>query len=173
MVGRTFAEKVLGRTSGSDDARTGEVVEAEPDLVMSHENTFLVDKAFTEFGLERPWDPDKLVIVLDHRSPANSAQTAAAHAKIRELVRKYGVNKFYDVGEGICHQILVEKKLARPGQLILGTDSHTTTAGAVGAFGVGIGATEMAGVWATGKLWLKVPETTVIELKGHLSNGVF
>lgn len=173
MVGRTFAEKVLRRASGSTDARAGQVVEAEPDLVMSHENTFLVNKVFVELGLEMPWNPDKMVVVLDHRSPANSAQTAAAHAKIREIVRKYGVNRFYDVGEGICHQILVEKKLARPGQLVLGTDSHTTTVGAVGAFGVGIGATEMAGVWATGKLWLKVPETSVVELGGHLSAGVY
>ena len=173
MVGRTFAEKVLGRTSGSENARAGEVVEAEPDLVMSHENTFLVNKAFAEFGLEKPWNSDKIVVVLDHRSPANSAQTAAAHAKIRELVRKYGVGKFYDVGEGICHQILVEKRLARPGQLVLGTDSHTMTTGAVGAFGVGIGATEMAGVWATGRLWLKVPETIAVELNGHLSSEVY
>ena len=173
MVGRTFAEKVLARTSGSEEVRAGEVVESEPDLVMSHENTFLVNKAFAEFGLKKPWNPDKMVIVLDHRSPANTAQTAAAHAKIREIVREFGVHKFFDVGEGICHQILVEKKLARPGQLILGTDSHTTTVGAVGAFGVGIGATEMAGVWAAGKLWLKVPETTVVELAGHLSRGVY
>ena len=173
MVGRTFAEKVLARTSGSEEARAGDVVESEPDLVMSHENTFLVNKAFSEFGLERPWNPEKIVVVLDHRSPANNAQTASVHARIREIVRLYQISRFYDVGEGICHQIMIEKKLARPGQLVLGTDSHTTTAGAVGAFGAGVGATEMAGVWATGRLWLKVPETLVIDLRGHLSTGVF
>ena len=173
MVGRTFAEKVLARTSGSKGVRAGDVVESEPDLVMSHENTFLVDKAFSELGFESPWNPDKIVIVLDHRTPANNAQTASVHTRIREIVRRRNIGKFYDVGEGICHQILVERRLTGPGQLVLGTDSHTTTAGAVGAFGVGVGATEMAGVWATGKLWLKVPETLVIDLRGHLSEGVF
>ncbi|MBU0685500.1 MAG: 3-isopropylmalate dehydratase large subunit [Candidatus Thermoplasmatota archaeon] len=172
MAGKTIAEKVLGRASGDSEARAGAVVEASPDLVMSHENTFLVNKAFTELGLKRPWDPDKIVIVLDHRTPANTAQTASVHAKIRKLVHEYGIKRFYDSGEGICHQILVEGRLARPGQLLLGTDSHTTTAGAVGAFGTGIGATEMAGVWAIGGLWLKVPETIRIILSGHFSKGV-
>jgi homoaconitate hydratase family protein len=172
VAGKTIAEKVLGRASGDSEARAGAVVEASPDLVMSHENTYLVNKSFTELGLKRPWDPDKIVIVLDHRTPANTAQTASVHAKIRKLVHEYGIERFYDSGEGICHQILVEERLARPGQLLLGTDSHTTTAGAVGAFGTGIGATEMAGVWAIGSLWLKVPETISIILSGHFSKGV-
>jgi homoaconitate hydratase family protein len=172
VSGRTVAEKILARASGEADARAGDIVEASPDLVMSHENTFLVNKSFIELGLKRPWDPDKIVVVLDHRTPANTAQTASVHAQIRRLVREYGIKKFYDSGEGICHQILVEERLARPGQLLLGTDSHTTTAGAVGAFGTGVGATEMAGVWAVGSLWLKVPETIRIVLSGHFSKGV-
>ena len=172
VSGRTVAEKILTRASGEADARAGDIVEASPDLAMSHENTYLVESSFSEFGLERPWDPDKIVIVLDHRTPANTAQTASVHAKIRKLVHEYGIKRFYDSGEGICHQILVEERLARPGQLLLGTDSHTTTAGAVGAFGTGIGATEMAGVWAIGSLWLKVPETIRMILSGHFSKGV-
>jgi homoaconitate hydratase family protein len=95
------------------------------------------------------------------------------HAKIRSLVSSYGINRFYDAGEGICHQILVEERLARPGHLVLGTDSHTSTAGAVGAFATGIGATEMAGVWATGSLWLKVPKTIRVVLSGHLPRGSY
>ncbi|MGQ9588396.1 MAG: 3-isopropylmalate dehydratase large subunit [Thermoplasmata archaeon] len=173
MTGRTFAEKVLARTSGVVDVKAGDVVEARPDLAMSHENTFLVNRSFTELGLSRPWDPEKIVVVLDHRTPANTAQTASVHARIRKLVKDYGIRQFYDAGEGICHQLLVEERLARPGQLILGTDSHTTTAGAVGAFATGIGATEMAGVWATGSLWLKVPRSIVVNLQGHLSKGVY
>lgn len=173
MAGRTLSEKILARASGVADARAGDVVEATPDLVMSHENTFLVNKAFSEMGATRPWDPSKIVIVLDHRTPANSMQTASVHSKIRQIVKDMGISKFYDVGEGICHQLLVEEKLARPAQLILGSDSHTTTAGAVGAFGAGIGATEMAGVWATGKLWLKIPETIRISMSGHLGKAVF
>jgi len=171
MTGRTASEKILGRASRCPDARAGDVVEACPDLAMSHESTFLVGKSFASFGLAYPWDPSKIVIVLDHRTPANTATTASVHARIRALVREYGIEKFFDAGEGICHQILVEERLVRPGQLVLGTDSHTTTAGAVGAFATGIGATEMAGVWATGSLWLRVPRTIQIELSGRLSPG--
>jgi len=173
MSGRTVAEKILARASGLDDARAGEVVEASPDLVLSHENTFLVNKSFSEFGLGRPWDVDKIVVVLDHRAPANTAETARAHAKIREVVAQMGIKNFFDVGEGICHQLLIERKLVRPGQLVIGADSHTSTAGAVGAFGTGLGATEVAGVWATGKTWLKVPETMRINMSGHLNKAVF
>ena len=169
VAGRTLAEKILSTRSGTDDARAGDIVEASPDIVMSHENTFLVNKSFVQLGLKRPLDPKKIVVVLDHRGPANTAQTAVVHSKIRELVREYGIDKFYDVGEGICHQLLVEDKLVKPGQLVLGADSHTTTAGAIGAFAAGIGATEMAGVWAIGSTWLKVPETILISLNGHLS----
>ena len=173
MTGRTVAEKILSRASGNADSKAGDVVEVSPDIVMSHENTFLVSKVFDEFGLERPWNPGRIVVVLDHRSPANTVKTANAHAHIRETVGKMGIDKFYDVGEGICHQLLVEKKLVRPGQLVLGTDSHTTTIGAVGAFGAGIGATEMAGIWATGKTWLKVPESIRVTMTGHLQRAVF
>ena len=173
LTGRTVAEKILGRASGEPEARAGDVVEAEPDLVMSHENTFLVNRTLEELEVKSPWNPEKVVVVLDHRSPANSVQTAAAHAKIRELVRRMEIRRFFDVGEGICHQLLVEHKLARPGQLVLGSDSHTTTVGAVGAFGAGIGATEMAGIWATGRTWLKVPETLRVTMSGHLQRAVF
>ena len=173
MTGRTIAEKILSRASGNADSKAGDVVEVSPDVAMSHENTFLVSKVFDELGLEKPWDSGRIVVVLDHRSPANTVKTANAHARIREIVRKMGIGKFYDVGEGICHQLLVERKLVRPGQLVLGTDSHTTTVGAVGAFGAGIGATEMAGIWATGKTWLKVPESIRVTMTGHLQRAVF
>jgi homoaconitate hydratase family protein len=173
LTGRTVAEKILGRASGDPEARAGHVVEAEPDLVLSHENTFLVNKTLEELDVGTPWNPEKVVVVLDHRTPANTVRTATVHSKIRELVRGMGIAKFYDVGEGICHQLLVERKLARPGQLVLGSDSHTTTVGAIGALGVGIGATEMAGVWATGNTWLKVPETIRVSMSGHLQRAVF
>jgi methanogen homoaconitase large subunit len=173
LTGRTVAEKILGRAAGAPEARAGDVLEVEPDIALSHENTFLVNKTLEELEISEPWDSSRVVVVLDHRSPANSVQTANVHSKIRELVRRMKIGKFYDVGEGICHQLLVEKKLARPGQLVLGSDSHTTTIGAVGAFGTGIGATEMAGVWATGRTWLKVPETIRVTMSGHLQRAVF
>lgn len=172
VAGKTIAEKIIGRASDDPDARAGTVVEASPDLVMSHENTFLVSKAFSEFGLGRPRNPGKILIVLDHRTPANTAQTAAVHSRIRSLVKEFGIERFFDAGEGISHQIMVEERFARPGQLVLGSDSHTTTAGAVGAFATGIGATEMAGVWAVGSLWLKIPQTIQVDLSGHLQEGV-
>jgi len=173
VEGKTAAEKMLARASDEKKVEAGDIVEASPDLVMSHENTFLVNKAFSEFGLKQPWDPGKIVIVLDHRTPANTAATASVHAKIRSIADSYGIKRFYDAGEGICHQILAEERLVSPGQLVLGTDSHTTTAGALGAFAVGVGATEMAGVWATGSLWLKVPETILLDLSGHLPRGTY
>lgn len=173
MTGRTVSEKIIGRAAGTTDARAGEVVEAYPDLLMSHENTYLVSKAFHDLGCKKPYDADRIAIVLDHRTPANGIETASVHSHIRKLVRDMGIKHFYDVGEGICHQILVEEHLAKPGQLVVGTDSHTSTAGAVGAFATGIGATEMAGVWATGYLWLKVPETIRVHLRGHLEKAVF
>lgn len=173
MAGKTLAEKILSRASGKADAEAGDVVEAKPDFVFSHENTFLVNRSFAELGLEKPWDVSKVAVFLDHRSPANTAQTAAAHARIREVVRKFGIERFYDVGEGICHNLLIEERLIRPAQLVLGSDSHTTTAGAIGAFGAGIGATEMAGIWATGSIWLKVPATLRVDLGGHLPVGSY
>ena len=173
MSGRTLSEKILARASGADGAAAGDVVEASPDVVVSHENTYLVAKAFGEIGVMKPWDSEKIVVVLDHRSPANNLQTANVHSSIRRTVRDLGISNFYDVGEGICHQLLVEERLVRPGQLVLGADSHTTTAGAVGAFACGIGATEMAGVWATGKTWLKVPETIRVTISGHMERAVF
>lgn len=172
MSGKTAAEKILGRASGKAFAKAGDVVEAVPDIALSHENAYLVEKAFAELGLAKPWDPARIALVLDHRTPANTARTANVHAHIRALARRFGVGWFFDAGEGICHQLLVEERIARPGQLVLGTDSHTTTAGAVGALGVGIGATEMAGVWALGSLWLKVPSTIRLKLTGHLREGV-
>ena len=117
----------------------------------------------------RVWDPTKIVIILDHRVPAESEKTATTHKAIREFVREQGIRNFYDVGRGgICHQVLAENGHVQPGMVVVGTDSHTTTHGAFGAFAAGIGATEMAGVWTEGELWFKVPSTIRIEVDGEL-----
>ena len=126
---------------------------------MSHDNTFLISNIFNEIGKKYVWDPSKIIIVLDHRSPANTSNTAEKHKYIREFLKKQKINNFFDVGEGICHQILPEKGFILPGMLILGSDSHTTTYGAFGAFATGIGASDMANIWTTGKIWLKVPSS--------------
>jgi homoaconitate hydratase family protein len=113
------------------------------------------------------WDPSKIVIIFDHRVPAESEKTATTHKAVREFVAAQGIEHFYDVGRGgICHQVLPEQGHVRPGMVVVGTDSHTTTHGAFGAFATGIGATEMAGVWTEGTLWFKVPSTLRIEVEG-------
>ncbi len=168
-MGMTVAEKILARASGRQSVHPDEIVVAQVDLALSHENADLVRKSFQEIGAPRVWDPERIVIILDHRVPAESEKTAATHKAIREFVRQQGIRNFYDVGRGgICHQVLVENGHVRPGMVLVGTDSHTTTHGALGAFATGIGATEMAGVWTEGRLWFKVPATIRIVVNGQL-----
>lgn len=169
----TLAEKILARASGRSVVEPHQIVVADVDLAMSHENADLVRKAFLEIGAPRVWDPEKIVIIFDHRIPAESEKTAATHKAVREFVRQQGIRHFYDVGRGgICHQVLAENGHVRPGMVVVGTDSHTTTHGAFGAFATGIGATEMAGVWVEGKLWFKVPSTLRIEVEGSFAPWV-
>ena len=163
----TLAEKILARASGRTSVAPDEIVVASVDLALSHENADLVRKSFLEIGLPKVWDPSKIVIVFDHRIPAESEKTAATHKAVREFVAAQGIDLFYDVGRGgICHQVLPENGHVKPGMVVVGTDSHTTTHGAFGAFATGIGATEMAGVWAQGALWFKTPATIRIEVSG-------
>lgn len=172
-MGQTLVQKILARKAGKESVQIGEIVVVEPDMVMSHDNAALVIRQFQEIGVPSVWNPDKIVIPLDHRTPAESLKTANAHKTIREFVKQQGVRRFYDIGEGICHQIMLEKGHVSPGQLILGTDSHTTSYGCVCALSAGIGATEMAAVWATGKTWLRVPETIRIRVDGRLPGNVY
>jgi homoaconitate hydratase family protein len=163
----TLAEKILARASGLAQVTPHQIVVAKVDLALSHENADLVRKSFLEIGLPKVWDPSKIVIVFDHRIPAESEKTAATHKAVREFVAAQGIDNFYDVGRGgICHQVLPEHGHVKPGMVVVGTDSHTTTHGAFGAFATGIGATEMAGVWAQGALWFKTPATVRIEVSG-------
>lgn len=168
-MGMTLAEKILARASGRERVVPDEIVVAKVDLAMSHENADLVRKSFLEIGVPRVWDPSKIVIIFDHRIPAESEKTATTHKAVREFVAQQGIENFYDVGRGgICHQVLPENGHVRPGMVVVGTDSHTTTHGAFGAFATGIGATEMAGVWTEGQLWFKTPATLRIEVEGEL-----
>ena len=168
----TLAEKILARASGQDTVKPGEIVQAKIDVAMSHENADLVIRHFKEIGLEKVWDPDRIVIIFDHRIPAESEKTAELHKRVRAFVKAQSIRNFYDLKAGICHQVLPEKGHTRPGGVLVGTDSHTTTHGAFGTFATGIGATEMAGVWATGELWFKVPETIKIEISGRFKQWV-
>ncbi|MHB0963900.1 MAG: 3-isopropylmalate dehydratase large subunit [Gemmatimonadaceae bacterium] len=176
-MGMTVAEKILARAAGLPVVAAGDVVEPKVDLAMSHENAALVINQFQEVfagtGLAPTiWDPSRIAIIFDHRVPAESPKTATNQKKIREFVAANGIAKFHDIrGDtgGICHQILPEYGYVRPGFVVVGTDSHTTTHGALGAFSFGIGATEMASVWSLGyAVNIEVPETIKVVVSGKM-----
>jgi len=171
-MGMTFAEQALARAAGQARAAAGEIVIARPDVALSHDNSAAIIGLFQQMGAKRVFDASRNVIVLDHAAPAPTTQHAENHRRIREFVADQAIEHFFDVGRGICHQVLVEEGLALPGELVLGADSHTPHAGVMGAFGAGIGRSEMASVWALGELWLRVPESIRIELHGALRPGV-
>jgi len=148
------------------------VVDARPDVVLSHDNTAAIRRIWLEFGQERVVIPERIAITLDHAVPAPTTKHAQNHAEIRAFVAEQGITHFWEVGRGICHQVLSEEAVVLPGQTILGADSHTTHFGWLGAFGAGIGRSEVAVLWATGELWLRVPETMQIMLEGTLPPGV-
>jgi 3-isopropylmalate/(R)-2-methylmalate dehydratase large subunit len=168
----TIAEKILARASGREKVSPNEIVMAKVDVAMSHENADVVLRSFRDIGVKKVWDNEKIVILFDHRIPAESEKSAATHKRLRAFVKEQNIKYFYDMKEGICHQILPEFGHCRPGEVLVGTDSHTTTHGAFGTFATGIGATEMAGVWATGELWLKVPESIKISVSGSFKDYV-
>src|ERR1700731_3234272 len=169
----TIAEKILSTKSGKDSVTPGEIVEAYPDLVMSHTATWRSASVMKRVGATKLYDPERLAIVLDHISPAKTEKYAADQQISRNFAREYGVRNFYDVDAGIAHLVLMEAGHVAPGDLIVGTDSHCTIYGSLGALGTGIGYTEVTSVWITGKLWLKVPESIRIVLRGKFSKGVY
>jgi homoaconitate hydratase family protein len=170
-MGKTFAEKILSSRAGHP-VSAGEIVTVTPDYIMSHDNSAAISKTFRSIGLSRVWDPQRLIIILDHCVPAASQKYAENHQEIRKFVKEQGVTHFYDVNRGICHQVLAEEGFALPGRLILGSDSHTTTYGALGSFAAGIGRSEAAAIWATGKIWLRVPSTLKIDISGSFPPAV-
>jgi 3-isopropylmalate/(R)-2-methylmalate dehydratase large subunit len=171
-MGQTFAEKVLANKAGLDQAVPGQIVEIVPDVALSHDNTAPIYGIFQKMGGERVYNPDMHAITLDHAAPAPSTKHAENHRIIRQFVKEQGIKHFFEVGRGICHTVLVEEGLSLPGEVVLGSDSHTPHAGVMGAFGAGIGRSEMASIWAIGSLWLRVPESLKIVVRGRLAEGV-
>jgi homoaconitate hydratase family protein/3-isopropylmalate dehydratase small subunit len=161
---RTFAEKILGAAKGS-------IVFCRPDIILSHDNSASIYNTFLKMGGEKVYDPGRLMIVLDHNAPPTDARLANDYQSIRDLVKAWKIKNFYDAGRGICHQLMSNH--ARPGMIILGSDSHTCTAGAFNTLAAGIDRTETAGLWKRGETWLLVPESMKITLKGQLSKGVY
>ncbi len=172
-MAQTFAEKILAKYGKKDEVEPSQIVTVKPDHLLTHDNTAAIiqkiDSELEEYGI---YSKDLSIIVLDHVVPAASEKTATNHKKIREFVKKYGVKNFFDAGTGICHQIVLEKGFALPGKLLLGSDSHTCSYGAVGAFSSGIDRTEAASLILTGETWLKVPESIKMILSNKLSSGV-
>lgn len=169
---QTFAEKVLSQAIGRP-VYAGEVVEVTPNWLYSHDNTAAILRIFTEeLGAEAPCCPERLIVALDHAAPPPTARHAQNQGRVRAFVRQHGVRHFYDVGEGVGHQRIAEQVPVLPGHILLGADSHTTTHGWLGAFAAGVGRTEMAVLWATGRIWLRVPESVQVILQGRLSPGV-
>jgi 3-isopropylmalate/(R)-2-methylmalate dehydratase large subunit len=171
-MGQAFAEKILARKAGVDCVVPGQIVTVRPDKLLTHDNTADIASKFRKIGVAKVADPAISVIVLDHVVPAANETYAMNHKVIREFVAEQGIEAFYDIGTGICHQVLPEKGHAWPGGLIVGSDSHTPTHGAFGAFAAGIGRTEAAAVMATGKIWLRVPESLRIVINGTLPSRV-
>lgn len=169
MTGHTMAEKILLNHTDKKAIEAGEIIEASIDIAMAHEMMgSRVLPHLREAEVKKLWDPNRVVMILDHWAPAPTIDAAIIHQRVREFVKEFHVKHFYDVGNGICHQVLAEEGHIRPGELVVGTDSHTTTAGAFGALATGIGAADMAIVLATGKLWFRVPETVKITYSGTI-----
>src|SRR5512145_2790789 len=164
MAARTFVEKILGASAGN-------IVFKKPDLVLSHDNTASIESTFRKMGGSKVFDPDQLMVVLDHNAPPTNSKLANDYQQIRNFVQAQGIMKFHDVGNGICHQLM--SLYAQPSMIIAGSDSHTCTAGAFNAFAAGIDRTETAGLWKQGETWFRVPESIRITLKGKLNKGVY
>ncbi len=165
-----MSEKVLAKASGRDTVKPGDFVDVQVDLLYMHEMLALALGPFREIGVERVWDPNKIVVTLDHWVPPPNEQIAKMHQDIREFCEAQGIRRFHDVGDhGIIHQLVAERGYAHPWDLVIGSDSHTNMVGAVGAFAAGIGATDTAALMATGRIWLKVPDTVQIHIAGDLS----
>ena len=171
-MGKTFSEKILG-LKAQKEVQAGEVVTVSPDYILSHDNSAAIIKEFRKLGVKDVMSTQKLVIILDHVVPAALEKYALNHKIIREFVSAQKIQNFFDISSGICHQVFSENGFALPGKLILGADSHTTSYGAFGAFAAGIGRSEVATLWATDEIWLRVPETIKIEIEGELPAGVY
>ena len=172
MMPKTFAEKVLARTARVPDVGPGQIVDVYPDLCMSNTASWRCIRTLEKLGTDDLYDPDRIAMVMDHISPARTSKTAGDQRLCREFAARKEIKKFYDVEAGIAHVVLMEDGHVRPGMVVIGTDSHSTIYGALGAFGTGVGYSEITAVWVTGALWMKVPESIRVVIEGPLARGV-
>ena len=166
-------EKMLARAAGVDSVTPGEILNCSVDFIELNDLYLQVVRSFYEMGGTKVWDPTKISFVFDHYSPAPTIRTAQIHKEMRDFAREQGLTHHFDINAGVCHQVMPEAGLIRPGMILVATDSHTTTHGAFGAFGTGIGATDAATVLISGELWFRVPEVIKIEITGKPRTGVY
>jgi 3-isopropylmalate/(R)-2-methylmalate dehydratase large subunit len=166
-------EKILARHAGKEKVVTGEIVNCDVDLAGINDLYLQTVRSFYEMGGKKVHDPNKIVMFMDHYAPASTINQAENQKQFREFCWEQGIDLLMDIDQGVCHQVLADKGLSRPGKVIVVTDSHTTTHGAFGAFGTGVGATDLAIIMLTGQLWFRVPEVIRINLEGKLPEGVY
>ncbi len=172
MTGKSLAEKILSRSSGRD-VRAGDLVIVPLSRVMVHDSVIdAVMQGLKDLGKERVWDTGRVCVFVDHAAPAPTPVVADSHRVLREWVRVQKIPTFYDAGEGVCHQIMVEEGYCEPGTVIVGSDSHSNSYGAVGAFGAGMGATDIAVALGLGRTWLRIPESIKVTFVGTLRKGI-
>ncbi len=171
-TGQTLSEQIFSHKAGRP-VKAGELVVIRPDVAMGHDSLSpgIIKIMREQLGIQNVHDPDQIVLVMDHVAPASTVGNANAQAKIRAFAKEQGI-RLFDVGRGICHQVLVEEQIARPGRVIIGSDSHSTSYGAVSAFGTGMGSTDIALCWGTGQAWFRVPETVCVNVTGRFNPGV-
>jgi 3-isopropylmalate/(R)-2-methylmalate dehydratase large subunit len=172
-MGQTFAEKIFAKQANRAEIRPGETVTVTPDVLMTLDADAEIVYRFKQLGVQRLWDPDRIVGSMDHYSPASTVRTANVHKTLRDFAREQGIKRLYDVGEGVTHEVLLANGHVLPGQFVVGTDSHTPSYGAVAAFSCGIGTSDALPIWATGKHWFKVPESVRVTLSGTMPPGVY
>lgn len=169
----TLTEKILARGCGRTSVKPGEIIQVAVDGAMIHDNNAgLAIKYFHQIDRAVVWAPEKVFFFIDHHSPSTSPKAVKHHDAMRKFAAEWGIRHFYDCGQGISHVVMLEEGLAGTGKIIVGTDSHTTGEGAAGSFATGIGATEMAAVLATGRIWFRVPSTIKVEVTGALKQDV-
>jgi 3-isopropylmalate/(R)-2-methylmalate dehydratase large subunit len=168
----TFVQKALARAAGVESAEVGQILDVRPNIALSHDNTAPIRKIWQRLGQDRVAIPERMAFTMDHAVPAPTPRHAQNHQEARDFAAEQGVSNVFEVGRGICHQVLSEEALVLPGQVILGSDSHTPHFGWMGAFGAGVGRSEMAVIWATGEMWLRVPESMKVTITGELQPWV-
>ena len=170
---QTLAEKIISHAAG-ETLKAGDLAVVQVDMAMSVDSIApsVIRVMREQLGAEHVHDPDRIALVIDHVAPAVNIATANAQKQIREFAAAEGITNLFDVGRGVCHQVLVEEGLVQPGRIVVGSDSHSTSYGAVGAFGTGMGATDIALAFASGQTWLRVPETVRVVVEGRFNAGV-